>query len=74
VYKRKGFKATKNIVVGIIFTLLLLAYGSFTFVFADMYSHDFSYVSQVAEKINFTLPSIGLYHNRNTVKGPIQYG
>lgn len=47
IYKKKGFKATKNIVVGIIFSVSLIIYGSFTFIYSDFYSHDFSYVNQV---------------------------
>lgn len=34
IYKRKGYKATKNIVVGIIFTTLLSIYGSFPLLLA----------------------------------------
>ena len=59
IYKRKGFKSTKNIVVGIIFSALLLIYGSFTFIFSSMYSHDFSYVNRIAAEIDFSLPSTG---------------
>ncbi|NLW78694.1 MAG: hypothetical protein GXY32_04700 [Ruminococcaceae bacterium] len=59
IYKRKGYKATKNIVVGIIFTVLLVLYGSFSFVFSDMYSHDFSYVDRISTKIGFDLPDKG---------------
>lgn len=59
IYKKKGFKATKNIVVGIIFTVLLIIYGSFTFIFSDMYSHDFSYVNRVGASIGFDLPDKG---------------
>lgn len=59
IYKKKGFKAKKNIVVGIIFTALLVLYGSFTFIFGGMYSHDFAYVSQIETEIRFDLPDKG---------------
>lgn len=59
IYKKKGFKATKNIVVGIIFSVSLIIYGSFTFIFSDFYSHDFSYVNQVETLIDFDLPDNG---------------
>lgn len=59
IYKRKGFKTTKNIVVGIIFTVLLTAYGSFTFFFSGLYSHDFSYVGKIETAIHFDLPNTG---------------
>lgn len=59
IFKRKGFKAKKNIVVGIIFSELLLIFGSFTLVFSGMYSHDFLYVDQIASEIDFSLPNTG---------------
>ncbi len=59
IYKEKGFKATKNIVVGIIFSASLVIYGSFTFIFSDLYSHDFTYVNRVEEMIDFDLPDNG---------------
>lgn len=59
IYKRKGFKTTKNIVAGIIFSILLIIYGSFTFIFRDTYSHDYSYVNRIEAQINFDLPDEG---------------
>lgn len=60
IYKRKGFKTTKNIVAGIIFTLLLSIYGSFTFIFSGMYSHDYSYVNRIETEIGLDLPDSGI--------------
>ncbi|HCC35767.1 MAG TPA: hypothetical protein DEQ02_09120 [Ruminococcaceae bacterium] len=59
IYKRKGYKATKNIVVGIIFTALLTIYGSFTFIFSGIFFHDYEYVNQIETQINFALPDKG---------------
>ena len=59
IYKRKGFKAIKNIVVGIIFTILLLIYGSFSFFFNNVSSDDYSYVDKIETKISFDLPNEG---------------
>ena len=78
IYRKKGFKAKKNIVVGIIFTALLVLYGSFTFVPDGMYSHDYSYVSQIETKINFDLPDNGEISIQDWTIGrqdpnPVQY-
>ncbi len=59
IYKKKGFKTTKNIVAGIIFTILFVLYGSFTFILSDMYSHDYGYVSRIEVQIKFDLPDKG---------------
>lgn len=70
VYKKKGLKTTKNIVVGIIFTVLLFIYGSFTFIFSGMYSHDFSYVNRIESLIDFDLPDKGDITTQNWDNGP----
>jgi membrane protein insertase Oxa1/YidC/SpoIIIJ len=59
IYKIKGLKTTKNIVVGIIFTFFLCAYGSFTFIFSGFYSHNLSYIDNVASEVHFNLPDKG---------------
>ena len=57
--KLRGYKTVKNIVIGIIFSLLLFGFGSFSFLFRDMYSRDFTYVTQIEKKISFDLPNTG---------------
>ena len=64
-YKKRGFKTTKNIVVGIIFTVLLTIYGSFPFMLGGLYSHDFSYVGRIGGEINFILPDKGNITTQN---------
>lgn len=54
--KRKGFKYKKNIVVGIIMTGLLCIYGSFSFLFADVYSHDDGPILQIEQTIGTDIP------------------
>lgn len=69
IYKRKGFKATKNIVAGSIFVFLLVIYGSFTFIFSGTYSHDYSYVNQIETTINFELPDSGKINTEDWTTG-----
>lgn len=59
IYKKKGFRCKKNIVVGIIITVLLVLYGSFTFAFRGSYSHDYSYVDRISAEIRFDMPETG---------------
>jgi len=68
-YKKMGYKATKNIVAGIIFSVLLVLYGSFTFIFSGLYSHDFSFVNQIETQINFNLPDKGNITTQDWTKG-----
>lgn len=64
--KRRGMKTTKNIVVGIIFTFLLCAFGSFSFLDkTNTYSHDISYLDTVSSKIHFSLPDKGKIATQN---------
>jgi len=69
IYKRKGFKSTKNIVVGIIFTILLLIYGSFSFFFNNVSSDDYSYVTNIETEISFDLPNEGKISTMNWTSG-----
>lgn len=59
IYEKKGFKAIKNIVAGVIFTAQLLGFGSFTFIFDGLYSNDLAYISRIGTEINFDLPDKG---------------
>ncbi len=56
ILKRKGFKYKKNIVVGIIMTTLLCIYGSSSFIFADLYSHDDGPILQIEQSIGTDIP------------------
>lgn len=64
--KHRGMKTTKNIVIGIIFTFLLCAFGSFSFLDkTNTYSHDISYLNTVSSKIHFSLPDKGKIATQN---------
>lgn len=69
IYKKKGLKTTKNIVAGIIIIALLSVYGSFSFIFAGAYTHDFSYVNDIESKIHFYLPDTGKITTNDWTKG-----
>lgn len=55
-YRRKGYLCKKNIVGGIIITILLLMYGILPFGSID---NDYSYVDKLEKIINFELPNTG---------------
>ena len=54
--KRKGYKYLKNLVIGIVMVALLCIYGSFSFIFSDMYAHDDAPILRVEEKTGIDIP------------------
>lgn len=56
VLKSKGCKYKKNIIVGIIMTALLCSYGSFTFIFANVYDHSDEPIIKVEQMIGINIP------------------
>lgn len=54
--KKDGCRYKKNIVIGIIMTALLCIYGSFTFIFGDMYSHNDEPIINAEELLNINIP------------------
>lgn len=56
-YRRKGYLCKKNIVGGIIITILLLMYGILPFGSID---NDYSYIDKLEKIINFELPNSGI--------------
>lgn len=59
IYKLKGYKCLKNIVIGVIFTFLMLSFGSFTYIFGKDISHDYKVVNDLGKEINLSLPPSG---------------
>lgn len=57
--KIKTKRGTKNIVIGIIISVLLLMYGSFSFIFADKIDTSYEIVKEVEQKVNIDLPGSG---------------
>lgn len=56
IYKKKGYPCKKNVVVGIIITILLCLYGGFTSAFAKNISHDFKYAKELSNTIHMEIP------------------
>ena len=57
VFKRKGYKCKKNIIVGCIMTPLLFLYGCFWIKFYPSITHDTSYIVSLSNTISITIPS-----------------
>jgi hypothetical protein len=55
--KKKGYKYKKNVIVGFIMAVLLLIYGSFSFVFADVYSHSDEPILKAEQTLNIDIPT-----------------
>lgn len=55
--KKNGIKYKKNIVVGIIMSFLLVAYGSFSLISAELFDHSEEYVLTVEERTGIDIPT-----------------
>ena len=67
--KRKGYKYLKNIIVGIIMTGLLCGYGSFTFIFASMYSHTDEPILNAERILDIDIPTHYRINTQDWTKG-----
>ena len=56
VLKKKGKKYKKNIIAGIVMTVSLCMYGSFTFIFAGLYTHDEAPILRVERLLHIDIP------------------
>ena len=54
--KGKGYKYKANIIAGLIMVALLCIYGSFTFMFADTYSHSDEPILNTEKMLNIDIP------------------
>ena len=54
--KIKGYAYKKNVIVGVIMAVLLSIYGSFTFIFADAYSHTNEPILNAEKMLNIDIP------------------
>ena len=54
--KGKGYKYKANIIAGLIIVALLCIYGSFTFMFADTYSHSDEPILNTEKMLNIDIP------------------
>lgn len=67
--KKQGYKYIKNIIVGIIMAMLLCAYGSFTFIFANTYSHSEDPIIQAEHILNIDIPQHSHISTQDWTKG-----
>ncbi len=67
--KRKGYKYKKNVIVGIIMASLLCIYGSFTFIFSDIYSHGEQPIVNTEQMLNIDIPNHSRINTQDFTKG-----
>lgn len=65
IMNKNALKGMKNIVVGAIMGGLLIVYSSFPLIFGSHISHDYKYVDDLEEIIDFELPDKGLITTQN---------
>ena len=67
--KKKGYKYKKNVAVGVIMVALLCIYGSFTFVFADVYSHSDEPIQKAEQLLGIDIPTHSRINTQDWTKG-----
>lgn len=67
--KKKGCKYKKNVIVGIIMAALLCIYGSFTFIFSDIYSHGDEPIVNTEQMLNIDIPTHSRINTQDWTKG-----
>lgn len=67
--KKKGYKYKKNIIVGFIMAVILCIYGSFTFIFADVYSHSDEPILNAEQTLNIEIPTHSSINTQDWTKG-----
>ena len=67
--KKKGYKYKKNVIVGIIMSALLCIYGSFTFIFSDIYSHSDEPIINAEQMLKIDIPEHSRINTQDWTKG-----
>ncbi len=67
--KKKGYKYKKNVIVGVIMAALLCIYGSFTFIFANVYSHSDEPILNAEQMLNIDIPEHSRINTQDWTKG-----
>ena len=67
--KKKGYKYKKNVIVGIIVSALLCIYGSFTFIFSDIYSHSDEPIINAEQMLKIDIPEHSRINTQDWTKG-----
>ena len=58
-YKKMGYSCTKNIISGVIITIILIFLGSFSFLFYDYESENYNQIITLGEKLQINFPESG---------------
>lgn len=69
VLKLKNYKYKKNIIVGIIMVALLCIYGSFSFIFANVYDHSEEPIVRAEQTIGINIPEHKQISTQDWTKG-----
>ncbi|MBQ9797895.1 MAG: helix-turn-helix transcriptional regulator [Clostridia bacterium] len=67
--KKKDYKYKKNVIVGFIMAALLCIYGSFTFIFANVYSHNDEPIQNVEQLLDIDIPTHSRINTQDWTKG-----
>lgn len=67
--KKKGYKYKKNVIVGFIMVAILCIYGSFSFIFADVYSHSDEPILNAEQTLNIDIPTHSSINTQDWTKG-----
>ena len=67
--KKKGYKYKKNVIVGFIMAALLCIYGSFTFIFANVYSHGNEPIVNAEQMLSIDIPEHSRINTQDWTKG-----
>ena len=67
--KKKGYKYKKNVIVGFIMAAHLCIYGSFTFIFANVYSHSDEPIMTAEQMLNIDIPTHSRINTQDWTKG-----
>lgn len=73
VMKRKGYRAVKNIVVGIIISCLLCTYGSFSFIFSGIFSDSSKPINEAEQLLSIDIPTHSEINTLDYSKGTQSY-
>ncbi len=69
ILKSKGYKYKMNIIVGIIMTALLCIYGSFSFIFANVYDHSDTPIIRAEQTLGIDIPKHKQISTQDWTKG-----
>jgi len=67
--KKKGYKYKKNVIVGVVMAALLCIYGSFTFIFSDIYSHSDEPIINAEQMLSIDIPQHSRINTQDWTKG-----